>query len=275
MNTRALKYWSGCFLGLLLGGSLLQADPNSINFADKRSGYQDGSLKGQNGFAIFAQAPGNGDFVYASGTGVMLKENRTSAQLYAYLFATGTDTPEGRDTFEPGLAQSISVNFILTQNTATGKKSVLGLGWGLYVPVGPNNLPFHLALLRDTAAGGYKLQIIKDEKTQVAGDPFLVIPESALGLDRDKGKTTSDPLQLSLTLNNEGDKSEWSTVGQLTNLKTHAVFDLKNTMTKAGYYKIDHLIRTVINPRRMDDDGLASVVITQLDPDVTPTPPTQ
>lgn len=274
-KTRALKRWSGCFLGLLLGGSSLQADPNPVNFADKHGGYQDGSLKGQNGFTIFAQSPANGDFIFVSGTGVTLKGNSGGDHGYAYLFFTGTDTPEGKDNFVPGLAQSLAVNFVLTQTTASAKKSVLGLGWGIYIPVGPNNMPFHLAFLRDTEAGGYKLQILKNEKTEVSGDPFLIIPEAALGLDPSKGKTTSDPLQLSLTLNNEGDKFEWSTVGQLTNLKTHAVFDLKNSLKKAGYYKTDHLIRTVINPRHLEDDGLESVVITQLDPDVTPQPPSQ
>jgi len=263
---------AGALLGLLLGSALLHAEPNTIDFTDKGSGFQDGSLKGQHSLSVGTQAPGNGDFVYVSGTGVLLKENRGGDHGSAFLYSTGTDSPEGRDTFDAGMAQSIAINFILTESGSTAKKSIVGLGWGIFIPVGPNCLPFHLAFMRDTEAGGYKLKIITDGKTQVEDEPFAAIPASALGLDPAKGKMTSDPLQLSLTLTNESDKTEWSSVGQLTNLTTHAVFKLKSRMTKAGYYKLGNLIRTVVNARRLDDDGLSSVVITKLDPEVTPAP---
>jgi hypothetical protein len=144
----------------------------------------------------------------------------------------------------------------------------------LFVPVGPNCLPFFAELARDTNAGGYRLRLVKSsEKTKVEGETVLVVPEAALGFG--EGDAESDPLQLSFTLTNQGAKTDWTSVSMLTNLKTNKVFVLKNTLTAPEVYKTDDLIRAIINPRRSGEDGLSSAIITHLDAEATPDPSAQ
>lgn len=257
---------------LLLLASAVQAEPNVLDFTT--GGFEPGSLEGQNSWMVRAQAPANGNLIFTPGTGVLVTPNTGGTHSAAYAFVNDRSSPIGRDTFLAGLPISTSINLVLKQEPGPKKGPIVGLGWGLFVPVGPNCLPFFFELARDSAAGGYRLRLVKmSEKTTVEGEMTLMIPEAALGFG--EGDPDSDPLQFSFTVTNEGAKSDWTTVGMLTNLTTKKAFVLKNTITAPEVYKTDNLIRAIINPRRGVEDGLTSVVITKLDDEVTPDPTVQ
>ena len=248
------------------------AEPNVLDFA--AGGFQAGSLDGQESWMVRGQAPSNANFVFTPGFGVSVAPNTAGNHASTYAFLNDKSSPIGRDTFDVGMPISTSVNLVLKQSPGPKKGAIVGLGWGLFVPVGPNCLPFFLELARDSAAGGYRLRLAKSsEKTKVEGETILIIPEAALGFG--EGDAESDPLQLSFTVTNEGSKSDWSSVGMLTNLATNKVFVLKNVIAAPEVYKTDDFIRAIINPRRGGEDGLTSVVITKLDADVTPDPTAQ
>lgn len=257
---------------LLLLASAVHAEPNELDFT--ADGFEAGSLNGQNGWLVKAQAPANGDFVFTPGKGLVLTPNTAGTHASAFACMNDSSTPFGRDTFTAGTPLSTTINLVIKQEPGPKKGPIVGLGWGLFVPVGPNSLPFFLELARDTNEGGYRLRLAKiSEKTKVEGEPILMIPEAALGFE--EGDMESDPLQLSFTVTNEGDKADWTTIGMLTNLTTKKVFVLKNTIVAPGVYKTDNFIRGIINSRRGVEDGLSSVVITKLDAEPTPDPISQ
>lgn len=252
--------------------STVRAEPNVLDFTS--GGFEAGSLDGQDGWMVRSQAPANGNLIYTPGTGLVVTPNTGGTHASAFAFVNDNSSPIGRDTFLSGLPISITADLLLKQVPGPKKGPVLGLGWGLFVPVGGNCLPFFIELARDSTAVGYRLRlVVLSEKTQVEGETVLEIPEAALGFG--EGDAESDPLQLSLTLTNEGSKTDWSTVGMLTNLTTKKAFVLKNTMAAPDIYKTDGFIRAIINPRRGDEDGLTSVVITKLDAEITPDPTAQ
>lgn len=257
---------------LMLFSAAVQAEPNILDFTS--GGFEAGSLDGQNGWMVRSQAPANGNLIFTPGTGLVVTPNTGGTHASSYAFVNDRSSPIGRDTFLAGMPISTTINFVLKQEPGPKKGPIVGVGWGLFVPVGPNCLPFFAEISRDTNAGGYRLRLVKtSEKTKAEGETMLIIPESALGFS--EGDADSDPLQLSFTLTNQGAKTDWSSVCMLTNLKTNKAFVLKNTITAPEVYKTDDLIRAVINPRRAAEDGLVSVVITNLDAEVTPDPTTQ
>ncbi len=164
---------------------------------------------------------------------------------------------------------TITANFYIKQSATTGKGGLFGLGWAMYVPAGMNNVPFASVISRSPEMGGYRLSLSKhSDKTQVTGNTEVGIPEADLGFKDGK----SDPLQLSLTLVNQGQPTEWASVCMLTNLATKKTFTLQNTMTAPDVYKADDLVRAIINFRRADQDGLDEVVITEIDAEPVPAP---
>lgn len=257
---------------LLLLASAVQAEPNALDFTS--GGFEAGSLEGQNSWMVRSQAPANGNLIFTPGTGVAVTPNTGGTHASAFAFVNDKSSPIGRDTFLVGMPISITANLVLKQEPGPKKGPILGLGWGLFVPVGPNCVPFFVEFARDTAAGGYRLRlVVLSEKARVEGETVLVIPETALGFG--EGDADSDPLQLSFTVTNEGSTTDWSTVGMLTNLTTNKAFVLKNTIAAPDVYKTDDFIRAIINPRRGVEDGLTSVVITKFDAEVTPDPTAQ
>ncbi len=252
--------------------AILQADPVPVDFQSKSSGYEEGSLNGQNGWAVRVQAPANGDFKVMPGAGMQVVANSGGTHAPAYAFVGDKEATAGRDTFPAGMPTSVSVNFTLKQGAASGKAPILAVGWGLYLPVGPNNLPFCALFARDSEKGGYTLRLHKQsEKTSVTGETSVIIPDSALGFN-DKGE--SAPLQLSFTLTNDGGPKDWTSISMLTNLATKQVFVLKNILVAPEVYKTDDLVRAIVNYRR-GEDGLETVTLTQIDGEVIPEPTSQ
>lgn len=252
--------------------AILQADPVTVDLQSKTSGYEEGSLNGQNGWVVRVQAPANGDFRVTPGTGMQVVANTGGTHAAAYAFVGDKEATAGHDTFPAGLPTSVSVNFVLKQSQAAAKAAILAVGWGIYLPVGPNNLPFSALFARDSEKGGYLLRLHKQsDKTNVTGETSIVIPETALGFN-DKGE--SAPLQLSFTLTNDGGPRDWTSISMLTNLVTKQVFVLKNIIVAPEVYKTDNLVRTIVNYRR-GEDGLDYVVLTQIDGEVIPEPTSQ
>ena len=249
------------------------ADPIPTDFQAKNSGCQAGTLHGQNGWNVRVQAPANSGFTVVPGTGLELTPNTGGTHAVAYAFINDKETLVGRDNFPGGMPLSLAVNFVIKWTGPAAKAPILGVGWGLYVPVDMNNLPFAAELVRDSGQGGYRLVLFRQgDKTEVTGETSVAIPEEALGF-KDSG--FSDPLQLSFTLTNQGTPHEWSSVSMLTNLATKKVFVLRNTMVAPEVYKTDDLVRAIVNRRRFSEDGLDSVTIIKLDDEVTPDPSAQ
>jgi hypothetical protein len=252
---------AGLALTLACAGPLL-GEPNPVDFTS--SSLPAGPLSTQPGWKLNVQTPANANFVIKPGAGLELTDNTGGTHAVAYAFYFDPEIPLGRDTFDAGMPLSTTAIFVITQEPGPKKGRMLGLGWGLFLPVGPNNLPFFAEFARDTEAGGYRLRFVKaEEKTQVEGETVVVIPEAALGLGPDDAE--SDPLQLSLTLTNLGEKTDWESVTMLTNLKTKKVFVLKNSIQAPGVYKLDGLLRGIVNLRRAGEDGLSSVILTEID----------
>lgn len=269
MTTIRLLFSSALAIGAV---TFCQAEPNTLEFA--KSGLAAGSINGQEGWKVNVQAPANAGFVVAPGKGLELTDNTGGTHAVSYAFLNDRESTLGRDRFDAGMPLSTTINFTIRQEPGPKKGPIVGLGWGLFVPVGPNCLPFSAEFARDTEAGGYKLKFVKhDDKTTVDGETVVVIPEEALGLG--DGDAESDPLQLSLTQTNQGTPAEWTTVSMLTNLKTKKNFVLKNTVTAPGVYKTDDFIRAVVNLRRAGEDGLSSVILSQLDADPAVDPSAQ
>lgn len=61
----------------------------------------------------------------------------------------------------------------------------------------------------------------------------------------------------------------------LTNLKTKKTFALKNTIQAPGVYKLDGLLRGIVNLRRAGEDGLSSVLVTEIDAEPAADPSAQ
>ena len=263
------------FLPVLLSlaaAGLGRAEPNPIDFAS--GGFQEGPLKGQNGWVVNVQAPANADFVYTPGKGLALTNNSGGTHAASYACFLDKSVPNGRDTFLAGMPISTSVDFVLTQEAGTKKAPILGIGWGQFAPFGPSSVQFFAEFARDTASGGYRLRLVKlSDKTVIDGDAMINIPEAALGLG--EGDADSDPLQLSLTLNNEGAAPDWTSICMVTNLATKKAFVLKNTVKAPGAYKTDDLVRGIVNLRRNKEDGLSSIYITKTDAEVVPDPASQ
>jgi hypothetical protein len=252
---------AGLALTLACAGSLL-AEPNPVDFTS--SSLAAGPLSGEPGWKLNVQAPANANFVIKPGTGLELTDNTGGTHAVAYAFYFDPEIPLGRDTFDAGMPLSTTANFVIKQEPGPKKGRVLALGWGLFLPVGPNNLPFFAEFARDTEAGGYRLRFVKaEENTKVEGETVAIIPEAALGLGPDDAE--SDPLQLSLTLTNLGEKTDWESVAMLTNLKTKKVFVLRNSIQAPGVYKLDGFLRGIVNLRRAGEDGLSSVTVTEID----------
>lgn len=250
-----------CVVGLVISGSAL-AEPNPVNFTS--ASLPAGPLDTQPGWRLNVQVPANANFVIRPGAGLELTDNTAGSHAAAYIYFHDEETPLGRDTFDAGLPLSTSANFYFKQEPGPKKGRVFGLGWGLFVPVGPNNMPFFAEFARDTASGGYRLRIVKgEENTKIEGEAVLIIPEEAVGLS--PTNSVSDPLQLSLTLTNLGEKSDWEAVTMLANLKTKKSFVLKNAIQAPGVYKIDNFLRGMVNLRRAGEDGLSSVIVTEID----------
>jgi len=255
--------------GLALGSLSVRAEPIDVDFQNT-SDYHEGSLNGQNGWVVRHQAPANADFVVTPGTGLVLSNNTGGSSAATYAFINDKDNPAGKDNFSSGTPLSFAANFTLKQG-APARAQVFGLGWGLYNPVDSNNLPFIAELTRDPESGGYRLRLACSTKTTVTGETIAKIPEADLGF---KPTGESDPLQLSLTLTCQGKASDWTSVCMLTNLATGKAFVLKNTLVAPEVYKMNELLRGLVNYRR-NADGLESVVITRLDAEVTPDPAAQ
>ncbi len=246
------------------------AEPNPVDFTT--ASLPAGPLVSQPGWKLNVQAPANADFVVRPGVGLEMTDNTGGSHAASYGFYFDREVPLGRDTFDAGMALTTTANFIVKQEPGPKKGRVLGLGWGLFLPVGPNNMPFFAEFARDTEAGGYRLRFAKaEEQTKVEGESVAVIPEEALGLG--PADAESDPLQMSLTLTNLGEKSDWESVTMLTNLKTKKTFVLKNSIKAPAVYKTDDFLRGIVNLRRAGEDGLSSVMITEIDaePAVDPT----
>ncbi len=241
-----------------------------MNFVSPPAGYAAGSLNRNNGWSVANQSPANADFVIKPGVGLLLTPNTGGTQALAYAFVADELVAGSRDRLTEGMPATITANFYLRQAaTPPGKGVLFGLGWALFVPAGLNNVPFIATFSRNPEMGGYRLSLTKhSDQTQVTGNTEAGIPEADLGF-RD-GK--SDPLQLSLTLVNQGEPSQWAGVCMLTNLATKKTFALQNTMTAPGVYKADGLVRAMINFRRAGQDGLDEVVITEIDAEPVPAP---
>lgn len=255
----------------LVAAGVGHAEPNPIDFAS--GGFEGGSINKQNGWIVEAQAPANADFVYTTGKGLAVTDNTGGTHAASYACFIDKSVPNGRDTFLAGMPASTSIDFVLTQNAGTKKAPIVGIGWGQFAPFGPSSVQFFAEFGRDTAGGGYRLRLARtSDKTQIEGDAVIAIPEAALGL----GETaTSNPLQLSITLTNEGAPTDWTSICMVTNLTTKKAFVLKNTIKAPGAYKTDNLIRGIVNLRRNGEDGLASFFITKIDADVVPDPSSQ
>lgn len=257
-----------CVVGLVISGSAL-AEPNPVDFTS--AALSAGPLASQPGWRLNVQAPANANFVIRPGVGLELTDNTGGSHAAAYSYYYDEDIPLGRDTFDAGLPFSTSANFSFKQEPGPKKGRVFGLGWGLFVPVGPNNMPFFAEFARDSASGGYFLRIVKgEENTKIEGETVVTIPEEALGLS--PSNPVSDPLQLSLTLTNLGEKSDWEAVTMLANLKTKKTFVLKNAIQAPGVYKLDNLLRGMVNLRRAGEDGLSSVIVTEIDAETVALP---
>lgn len=246
------------------------AEPNPVDFT--LASLPEGPFVSQPGWRLNVQSPANANFVIKPGVGLELTDNTGGSHAAAYGFYFDPELPLGRDTFDAGMALTTTANFVIKQEPGPKRGRVLGLGWGLFLPVGPNNVPFFAEFARDTEAGGYRLRFVKaEEKTTVEGESVAVIPEEALGLGA--SDADSDPLQMSLTLTNLGEKTDWESVTILTNLKTKKSFVLKNTIQAPGVYKTDDFLRGIVNLRRAGEDGLSSVIVTEIDagPAVDPT----
>lgn len=247
------------------------AEPIVVDFQNG-SDYGEGSLGGQGGWVIQRQAPANADFVVTPGTGLVLSNNTGGTHAPAFAFINDKDASAGKDDFSSGAPVSFSANFTLKQGSPA-RAQILGLGWGLYNPVGQNNMPFIAELARDPEeSGGYRLRLVRSAKTRAEGETIAKISEADLGF---KPTGESDPLQISLTLTNQGKPSDWISVCMLTNLATGKAFILKNTLSAPEVYKMNELLRALVNYRRNNADGLDSVVITKLDAEVTPDPTAQ
>jgi len=253
--------WIGLAVALVMAPSA-PAEPNPVDFTE--AALPEGPLASLPGWKRNVQAPANANFVLKPGAGLELTDNTGGTHAVAYAFYFDPETPLGRDSFDAGMPVSTTANFVIKQQPEPQKGRVLGLGWGLFLPVGLNNLPFFAEFARDADAGGYRLRFVKaDEKTRVEGEGVLGVPAEALGLGPDDAE--SDPLQLSFTLTNLGEKTDWESVTMLTNLKTKKTFVLKNAIQAPGVYKTDDLLRGIVNLRRAGEDGLSSVVVTAID----------
>jgi len=265
------RFFYAAALAFLAVGRAL-AEPNPVDFAT--TSLPEGPFTSQPGWKINVQAPSNASFVIKPGSGLELTDNTGGTHSVAYGFFYDKEIPTGRDNFTAGMPVWQTVNFTIKQEPGPKKGRILGLGWGLFLPVGPNNLPFFAEFIRDTSEGGYRLKLVKqEEKTTIEGDVIAVIPEDALGL----GPTDpeSDPLQLSFTLTNLGEKTDWEAVSILTNLKTQKSFVLKNAIKAPGVYKKEDLLRAIVNLRRAGEDGLSSVLISQIDAEPAADPTAQ
>ncbi len=256
-------------LATLIFVGIVHADPFPVNFVSPPADYSAGSLNKNNGWSVANQAPANADFVIKPGTGLLVVPNTGGTHALGYAFVADSLIAGSRDRMTEGMPATLTANFYLKQSAATGKGALFGLGWALYVPAGMNNVPFIAAFSRIPEMGGYRLSLVKhSDQTQVTGNTEVGIPEADLGFKDGK----SDPLQLSLTLVNQGQPTEWASVCMLTNLATKKTFTLQNTMTAPGVYKADDLVRALINFRRADQDGLDEVVITEIDAEPVPAP---
>jgi len=270
--------WGGA-AGFLLALSPLRADPNPINFTDPACGFHNGSLRGQNEWAISGPSAAGGDFVFASGTGVDLPPG-TSGSVFAYACLASKENPGARDTLAPGEARTIAVNLVLTEGDEKPERpgGIVGMGWAHYVPVSGNNMPFIAELSRAPQGGGYQLGLRNASKGQVSGPATLAIPAAALGFNSAAGRSTSDPLQFSFTLTQaDGERKDWNSLVILTNLKTQKSFLLKNEVSGAStIYSAQNMLRTIVNERTSaSPDGLRSAVLTALDPILAVDPLTQ
>jgi hypothetical protein len=256
-------------LSALVFAGVVNADPYPVNFVTPPSEFVAGSLEKNNGWKVAVQSPANGDFVIQPGVGLLLMPNTGGTHALAYAFLADSLIAGGRDRISEGMPATFTANFFLKQSGATGKGALIGLGWALFLPAGMNNVPFIATFSRSPEMGGYRLGLSKhSDQTQITGGTEAGIPEAELGFKDGK----SDPLQLSMTLVNMGRPSEWASVCMLTNLRTQKTFTLQNTMSAPGVYKADDLIRTIINFRRADQDGLDAVVVTELDAEPVPAP---
>lgn len=256
-------------LSALVFAGVVNADPYPVNFVTPPPEFSAGSLDKNNGWRVANQSPANGDFVIQPGVGLMVVPNTGGSHALAYAFLADELIAGGRDRSSEGMPSTFTANFFLKQSSAAGKGALLGLGWALFIPAGMNNVPFIATFSRHPEMGGYRLSLGKhSDQTQITGAAEVGIPEADLGFKDGK----SDPLQLSLTLVNMGQPSEWASVCMLTNLTTKKTFTLQNTMNAPGVYKADDLIRTIINFRRAGQDGLDAVVVTEIDAEPVPAP---
>ena len=256
----------------ILAASQALADPNPVDFTS--TGLAPGSINGQEFWSVSVQAPANGGFVVVPGKGLELTDNTGGSHAASYAFQNDNTSPLGRDSFASDTPITTTINFSVVTDSSPKKGRIVGIGWGLFVPVSLNSLPFFAEFSRDSEAGGYRLRFVKEsDKTVVEGETSVVISDADLGISADKRE--SDPLQLSLTQTNVAEPTSWNTVSMLTNLKTKKTFVLKNTITAPGVYKTDDFIRAVVNLRRAGEDGLSSVVISQLDADPAVDPTSQ
>lgn len=262
---------AGLSAALLTVGPL-RAEPNPVDFTD--TSLAAGPLTALPGWKINVQAPANAGFEVRPGSGLALTENTGGTHAASYAFHYDREIPLGRDTFDAGSPLWVTADFVITQQPGPHKGPILGLGWGLFFPVGLNNVPVFAEFARDTAGGGYRLRLAKSgDRTTVSGETVVMIPEEALGLGA--GDLVSDPLQMAFFLTNLGEKSEWESVCALTNLTTKKSFLLRNQIKAPGVYKTDDLLRGLINLRRAGEDGLSSVLLLRLDaePAVDPAAP--